>query len=432
MLARFVVQSPERVIKNGCVIVEGDRIIDVGKEELRKKYPRYEEIDARDCIAIPGLLNAHTHAAMTLMRGVADDMPLDDWLGKIWQIEGRLRRRDVYIGTMLACLEMVESGTTCFNDMYFYMDAVADAVEKVGIRGVVSSVFIELGDEERGERELREGEKMIRSCHGKADGRITCALGPHAPYTCSPDFLLKVKERADRYKIPIHIHLAETRDEPEKANKAFKLGLNGKSLVEHLDDIGFLYSNVIAVHCVWLKDKDIAILARRKVGVASNPVSNMKLADGIAPVPEMLKKGVNVGLGTDGAASNNSLDMFEGMKTVALIYKALRDDPTVVAAPEAVGMATVNAANVLHLKDLGALKGGKKADLVLVGLKRAGLTPIHDPISHLVYAARGSDVKTVMVDGKLVVENRKVLTVDEERILDEAQRVSEDLLKRKG
>ncbi|HID91130.1 TPA: amidohydrolase [Candidatus Bathyarchaeota archaeon] len=432
ILARFVVQTPHRVIRNGCVVVEGDRIVDVGRAGLSGRYPRYERVDAQDCVVIPGLINAHCHAAMTLMRGIADDMPLDRWLGKIWSIESELRREDVYVGTVIACLEMVRSGTTCFNDMYFYPGAVAEAVEEVGMRGVISVPIIELDDRARGERLLREGEEAVREHHGRAGGRVRCSFGPHAPYTCGPELLVRARELADRYHVGVHIHMAETRDEAKRADEAYDLGLNGRSLVEYLDEIGFLGDNVIAAHCIWVTDRDIDILARRGVGVASNPVSNMKLADGIAPVPEMLNRGVGVGLGTDGAASNNCLDLFEEMKAAALLYKATRGDPTLITAHQALEMATLGAARALRLEGLGAVEGGRKADLVLVDLKRPRLVPTHDPISHLVYAVKGGDVKTVMIDGRLVYDRGRILTVDEEGFLERAQRASESLMERAG
>lgn len=430
ILAKFLVETPYKVIRNGCIVVENDRVVDVGSEELSRKYPRYEKIDATDCIVIPGLLNSHCHAAMTLMRGVADDLPLDEWLGRIWPIEHRLRRHDVYVGTMVACLEMVKSGTVCFNDMYFHADAVAEAIENIGMRGIVAAPLIELGDEKAGEKLLRDSERMVRELNGKADGRIRCSFGPHAPYTCGPHLLGRVKELAERYHVTVHIHLAETRDEGKKANEMYDLGIDGRTLVEYLDEINFLGKDVVAVHCIWLRNEDIDILAKRGVGVASNPISNLKLADGIAPLPEMLHKGIDVGLGTDSAASNNCLDMFEEMKVVALIYKATRDDPTVIRASQSLEMSTVGGARVLHMNDLGTIEEGKKADLVLIDLKRPHLVPLHDPISHLVYAVKGSDVKTVMIDGKLVVEDRNVLTVNEAEILEEAQRVSDSLLER--
>ncbi|MFQ6084662.1 MAG: amidohydrolase [Candidatus Bathyarchaeia archaeon] len=429
ILAKFAVTEPTRVIKDACVVVEGNRIIDVGKERLKKKYPRYEKIEAGDGMVIPGLLNAHTHAAMTLMRGTADDMTLEEWLGKIWPIERGLRKHDVYIGTLLACLEMIRSGTTCFNDMYFFMDAVVKAIGESGMRGVVAYPLIELGDESRGEKDLREGERVVRRFHRRY-GRVLCSFGPHAPYSCSPRFLCKVRELADRYGVTIHTHLAETKGERSDVEKAFHLRLGGRTITEFLDEIGFLGDNVLAAHCVWLTEDDVAILAKRGVSVAHNPVSNMKLADGIAPVPKMLAKGVRVGLGTDGAASNNSLDMFEAMKTVALIHKVVLGDPTMVTAPQALGMATVDGAEALHLDDLGSIRKGKKADLVILDLKRPRLTPLHHPVSQIVYAARGSDVETVVIDGKLVMEDRRVLTVDEGDVLEEAERVSNALLER--
>jgi len=429
----FVVIRPDKILKDGVVIVEGDRIVDIGKEsELKDKYSGYEAIGGKGKVVLPGLVNCHTHAAMTLLRGYADDMVLSEWLTqKIWPVEAHLKPEDVYVGTLLACLEMLKSGITAFADMYFYMDKAAKAVVESGIRAVISHGMIELGNVEKGEKDLREAERIVKTCQGLGDGRVTTMFGPHAPYTCSPEYLQKVKETAEKYNVGIHIHLAETRDEAEKIKNAFAVDLKDKGVIEYVDELGILDSTVLAAHVVWVSEKEIEILAKRGVKVAHNPVSNLKLASGVAPIPQMLKNGVAVGLATDGAASNNCLDIFEEMKVSAIIHKAHNFDPTVTSAAEVLEMATIGGAKALLLdKDIGTLEVGKKADIVILDLKKPRLVPLHNIISHLVYAAKSSDVCTVIVDGNILMENREVKILDENKVMELAQKTAEDLISR--
>ena len=414
-----------RIFERGSVAVEGGKIIAVGKNVKEKADT---VIDARGKVVLPGLINAHTHLSMTLLRGVADDMELDPWLKtRIWPIEKHLRAEDCHVGALLGCLEMIKSGTTCFADQYFFMEDVARAVEKAGIRGVLSYGIIELGDPKKRKFEIEVGEKLVRTWHGKADGRILTMFGPHAPYTCSPECLTKVKELAKKYKVGIHTHIAETRWETDdEIPKKY-----GKRPVEHLDAIGFLGPEVLAAHCVWLTEKEIKILCDHGVKPVHNPVSNMKIACGIAPVPEMLAAGIPVALGTDGAASNNALDMFNEMKFAALLNKVGKLNPTVMPAQAVLEMATINGAIALGLeKEIGSLEAGKKADIVLVDLKKPRLTPLHNVVSHLVYSAVGGDVDTTIVDGKILMQNTEVLVLDEDKVLDQAQKTSDDLLAR--
>lgn len=421
-----VTMDPQRrVLNGGSVAVEGDRITGVAKE-IREKAEVV--INARGKAVLPGLINAHTHLSMTLLRGVADDMSLMKWLEtKIWPIEKNLKAEDCYAGALLGCLEMIKSGTTCFADMYFHMEDVARAVEESGIRGVLSYGIVELGDPKRRESELNKGEDLVKNWNGKAEGRILTMFGPHAPYTCSPECLTKVKELAKKYDVGIHTHLSETRDDVKQMVKKY-----GKRPVKHLDSIGFLGPEVLAAHCVWLTENEIKLLRERGVKPVHNPVSNMKLGSGVAPVPEMLAAGIPVALGTDGAASNNSLDMFKEMKFAALLNKAYRLDPVAVPAMSALEMATVNGATALGLGgELGSIEVGKKADLVLVDLEKPHLTPLHNLISHLVYSAVGSDVETTIVDGRILMLERRVLVLDEDKVLRLAQKSSDDLLARK-
>jgi len=366
---------------------------------------------------------------MTLLRGVADDMPLMEWLEKkIWPIEQNLTADDCYAGALLGCLEMIKSGTTCFADQYFYMEDVARAVEETGLRGVLSRGIIEVQGPEKLKRTIKEGERLVKTCHGMANGRILTMFGPHAAYTCSPECLMQVKELAKKYKVGIHTHIAETQDEVDKITKRY-----GKRPVEHLDSIGFLGPEVLAAHCIWLTAREIEIVHKRGVKPVHNPVSNMKTASGVAPVPEMLAADIPVALGTDGAASNNSLDMFDEMKFAALLSKVHKLDPTVVPAQAVLGMATINGAIALGLQDeIGSLEVGKKADIVLVDMKKPHLAPLHNIVSHLVYSAVGSDVDTVMVDGEVLMQGRKVLMLDEDKVLEGVQKASDGLLARGG
>lgn len=422
----IITMDPQRrIFESGSVAIADGKIVAVGKN-INVKADTV--IDAKGKVVLPGLVNAHTHLSMTLLRGVADDMELDPWLKtKIWPIEKHLRAEDCYVGALLGCLEMIKSGTTCFADQYFFMGDVARAVEKAGIRGVLSYGIIEQGDPKKRKSEIQEGEKLVKTCHGTADGRILTMFGPHAPYTCSPECLAQVKQLAKKYKVGIHTHIAESKWEVEEIIKKY-----GKRPVEHLDAIGFLGPEVLAAHCVQLAEQEIRILRDRGVKPVHNPVSNMKIACGVSPVPEMLAAGIPVALGTDGAASNNSLDMFNEMKFAALLNKVDKFDPTVMPVQSVLEMATVNGARALGLgENLGSLEVGKKADLTLVDFRKPHLTPLCNVISHLVYSATGGDVDTVIVDGKVIMQGRRVLTLEEDKVLEEAQKVADDLLAQK-
>jgi len=410
----------------GDIAITGDRISALGRG---LKVKAEVVIDASHMAVLPGLVNAHTHLSMTLLRGVADDIQLMEWLEtQIWPIERNLTADDCYAGALLGCLEMIKSGTTCFADQYFFMEHVARAVEEAGLRGVLSYGIIEKDDPARRESELRAGEELVKSCQGKANGRVLTMFGPHAAYTCSPECLTRVKELAKQYRVGIHIHLSESQEEVRQISERY-----GRRPVEHLEALGFLGPEVLAAHCIWLTDDEIATLRKRGVKPVHNPVSNMKIACGTSPVQKMLAAGIPVALGTDGAASNNSLDMFREMKFAALLGKAHDLDPTALPAWSVLEMATINGARALGLeKEIGSLEAGKKADLVLVDLRKPHLTPLHNVASHLVYSVTGGDIDTVIVDGKILMRGRRVLTLDEYRVLEGAQKVSEGLLARRG
>jgi 5-methylthioadenosine/S-adenosylhomocysteine deaminase len=408
----------------GDIAVDGARISHVGPTgSVPEGFEPDETIDATAKAATPGLVNCHTHAAMTLFRGYADDLPLMEWLTqKVWPIEAKLTGDDIYWGSLLAGLEMLKSGTTTFADQYFEMDRVAQAVEEIGLRASLCRGLI--GVAPRADQVLAESLEFVRAWHGAAGGRITAMLGPHAPYTCPPAYLEKVLAAADELGVGLHIHLAETRTEIEQIKQEY-----GCSPIELMERINLFERPVLAAHCVHLSETDIEILARRGVGVAHNPQSNMKLGSGIAPVARMLAAGVNVGIGTDGAASNNDLNMVEEMRTAALLQKVALEDPTVLPAGRALEMATVGGARALGLDgEIGTLEMGKRADIVLWNLNQAHLSPAHNLQAHLVYSASRADVDTVIVNGRVLMRDRRVLTVDEERVLREAGRCARRLV----
>lgn len=409
----------------GDLAIEGSVIREVG-ENLQEKYPGFTVIDGENSLVMPGFVNCHTHAAMTMLRGYADDLPLMKWLQEmIWPREAHLSRADIYWGTQLAILEMIKSGTTTFADMYFFMNQTAKAVMESGIRACLARGMV--GSGESAFLAIEENIDLVNTWHGKAEGRITCMFGPHAPYTCPPAYIERVMDHADELGVGIHIHLAETVNEIEEMKKKY-----GTSSVELMDSIGlFEGRHVLAAHCVHLSEKEMEILAERKVGIAHNPESNMKLVSGIAPVPQLLQKGALVGLGTDGASSNNNLDMLEEMSTCALLHKVSAGDATVLPATQVLRMATRTGAKALGLDNVGSLEQGKKADLIIFDLQKPHWKPLYNPIANLVYAAQSSDIKTVIIDGKIIMKDRELLTMDEERILYEAEKHGQDLILKK-
>lgn len=410
------------LIRGGDIAVENGYIKGVGPQGELLDWVPDRIISAEGKVVLPGLVNTHTHAAMTLLRSYADDLPLMDWLNnKIWPFEANLTGDDIYWGSQLACLEMIKSGTTTFADMYFFMPEVAQAVEQSGIRAVLSRGMIGIGP--TADQALAESKAFVQEWHQKAEGRITVRLGPHAPYTCPPAYLEKVLALASELGVGIHTHLAETRYEFDTCLKDY-----GKTPTQLMHDVGLFEHSVLAAHCVHLTDEDMDILARKRVAVAHNPGSNMKLASGIAPVTQLLARGIAVGLGTDGAASNNNLDMIEEIRLAALLQKVHTGDSTVIPAYQALEMATVMGAQAIGLgAEIGTLVEGRKADLIILNTKAPHLTPKHDIVSLLVYAANSADVETVMVDGKIVMENRRILTMDEEQILWQAQKCADRL-----
>jgi len=407
----------------GDILITDDRITSLAaRPDMLVESEADHVINGEKLIVMPGLVNTHGHAAMTLFRSYADDMPLKEWLEqKIWPIEEHLSGNDIYWGTLLAIAEMIKGGTTTFTDMYFFMERVAEATAESGIRAVLARGLIGFGDSAK--TGLQETAAFIDNWHGAAEGRINITIGPHAPYTCPPVFLEKVIALAGRTGRPLQIHLAETAGEVNDSIREY-----GVSPIEMVYKLGLFDCKVTAAHCVHVSEHDIALMAEKNVGVANNPGSNLKLGSGIAPVAEMLQSGIKVGIGTDGASSNNNLDMIEEMRLAALLAKGISLDPTLINAGTALQMATGMGAEALFLEKTGRLREGFKADLIGLRHDRPHLTPLHDPPAHLVYAAAAADVNLVMVDGKILLEDGELKTLDEEKIRAEACRCADRLV----
>jgi 5-methylthioadenosine/S-adenosylhomocysteine deaminase len=412
-------------IKDSVIAIKNDKIVFIGKSSSAINMNADKKINAKGKVAIPGLINCHTHVPMTLFRGIAEDCPLDTWLKEtIWPLEAKLTSEDVYAGALLGCLEMLKGGTTCFADMYFHENMVAKTVEKSGLRAVLAEGIIEAGNKAMGDKMLQDSVNFAKSFHGYADGRITAMLGPHAAYSCSSNLLAKISEMASKLKVGVHLHLAESKAMSRKLEKKC-----ASSEVEFLDNIGFLKGHVLAAHCIDLSMNDMRILSKSGVNVVYVPVANMKLGLGVAKIIDMLRFRVNVGLGTDGPASNNTLDMFETMKIGSLAQKLFYQNPTVLPAYDVLKMATLDGAKALGLeRDVGSLEKGKKADIVLIDLLKPHLKPLHDIYASIVYAVRASDVDTVIVDGNVLMEKRQVKSLDEQSVIEKAEATAWNLL----
>lgn len=419
--------NEKRFIQNGVLAIKNGKIIFVGERASANKIQAETKIDAKKKIAMPGLINCHTHVPMTLFRGIAEDQPLETWLkDTIWPLEAKLKSEDIYVGALLGCLEMIKNGTTCFADMYFHEDMIAKAVEKSGLRGVLAEGIIEAGNKALGEQTLNQSINFAEKFRGYANGRVTTFLGPHAAYSCNPELLTKIKNKSLELNVGVHIHLAESKEMFREFEKR-----HCSSEVEFLDKIGFFDGHVLAAHCINLSGEDMQILSKRGVNIAYVPVANMKLGVGAAKVKDLTDLGVNVSLGTDGPASNNTLDMFETVKIATLLQKLVYLNPKILPVYEVLRMATVNGAKALRReKSIGSLEVGKKADVILVDLSKPHLKPLHNTYANIVYSAHGSDVDTVIVDGKILMENRQVKTLDEQAIMERAEKTALDLLAR--
>ncbi|MCR2802972.1 amidohydrolase [Paenibacillus soyae] len=423
----FVTMNDDRRTVKGHMVVTDDRITYIGEEAPKPEQlaPDVKKLNGSRLAFMPGLVNTHGHAAMSLLRGYSDDQNLQVWLQeKMWPMEGKYVDADTRAGSALAIVEMLRSGTTAFVDMYDRMDQVAQMTEQAGIRGILTRGVIGLCSEEVQQAKLHDAITFAKEWNGRADGRITTLLSPHAPYTCPPDYIVKFVEAAHDMNLPLHTHMSETLAEVEQNVRDY-----GVRPVEHLDRLGFFSRPSLVAHAVHLNDDEIALLAERGVSVSHNPVSNLKLASGIARVPELLRAGVKVSLGTDSAASNNNLDLFEEIRFAALLHKGISGDPTVIPAWEALKLGTIyGAQSVWQGESFGLLEEGRKADFIAIDLDQPHMYPLTDIVSHLVYSASGRDVRHVWVDGRQVVRDGLCTQMDEEKIRYEAAASFERLL----
>lgn len=418
------VDGSRRVLNPGAVAINGTDIVAVDTPAaIASRYKAAQTIDATGRVVMPGLINTHTHAAMVMFRGLGNDLNLMDWLQKyIFPAEAKTVSPDfVRIGTQLAVLEMIQSGTTTFADMYYFEEEVAKVTKAAGMRGVLGQTVIEfpVPDAKTPADALKRTEAFAKQFDH--DPLITPSIAPHSVYTLDANTLSAVSALAKRLMIPIQIHLAETSAEIAQSQERHKM-----RPVALLESLNFWAPTTIAAHGVWINDDEIAVLKRRDVGISNNPESNMKLSSGTAPVMKYRKAGVSVGIGTDGAASNNDLDMFEAMRQAAFQQKLVTMDPTAISAPEALEMATLGSARVLgRAQRLGSLEPGKLADIIIVGMSKARQQPLFDPISQIVYTSRGDDVETTIVNGKVLMRDRKMLTLDEASVLAEARKAAD-------
>ena len=420
--------SARQVIDDGGIAVRAGRIVAIGsRAQIEARYTSRQRVNATGKLITPGLINGHTHIPMVLFRGLADDLDLQEWLTKyIFPAEAKNVTEDfVRVGTRFGLAEMIRGGTTTYCDMYYFEDAIAEETSKAGVRGVLGETVIDfpVADNKTNAEAMTYVEKFVS--RWKGNDLIVPAIAPHAPYTVSEDHLKAVRAFSDRTGAAIVTHVSETKRELDDSIKA-----KGASPVAYLERIGFLSERVIAAHMVWPQGSDIEILKKRRVGVVHNPQSNMKLASGVAPVPKMMEQGVLLGLGTDGAASNNDLNMWEEMDTVAKLHKVFSGDPKVISAQQAFELATIRGAQALHLeKEIGSLEVGKRADLLLIERDSLNQIPLYNIYSDLVYATKASDVEGVIINGRVVMQNRRLLTLDEVSIKRDARTYRERIIK---
>lgn len=417
----------------GDLLIRGDRIAAVGvvgeaeiEECCIEAGISASEMLVIDCegrrIAMPGLVNGHAHMAMGLFRNFADDLPLMEWLReKIWPAEAKLTPEDIYWGTLLGMAELIRSGCTSFRDMYFAIDRVADATELSGLRGVLGLGIVGFGDENFSK--LEQAIALHRAHHGRANGQVSIEIAPHAPYTCNDVYLKRAYQAAVELDTTFHIHLSESVVEVQESYKEF-----GISPVQKLANLGVLSARTSAAHCVQLDENDLDLLAQHQVHVLYNPSSNLKLGNGFARIGEMIRRGINVAIGTDGSSSNNNVNMLEELHLAAMVNKGVDRDPTVLPAAEAIRMATLGGAKALGLTDVGGLAVGYKADLILIDIEKPHLTPLGDPLSAVVYSVAGSDVTDMLVDGRFLMRDSRILTFDEKEVMQKIREIAPRLL----
>lgn len=422
----ILTMNQEEVPFIGDIVIHNDRIehmIRTDQQSIESIIPPLtgddvQVIDGTGKVTMPGLINAHQHTPMNLLKGFSDDLKLMDWLEKkMFPAEARMTPEDIYWGSQLSMAEMIRSGTTTFADMYMHMNQIAQAVNEVGMRASLTRGLV-FHDDDQGVR-IREAVELVENWHGQADGRITTMFGPHAPYTCPPEPLQEVMRLAKQYDLPIHIHLAETKEEVITMRERYQ-----QTPTQYLYELGlFEQLHVMLAHSVHLTKRDIQYFKGMRGGVIHNPVSNLKLGCGIAPITEMKQQGITVGLGTDGAGSATTLDMFQEIKAATWLQKLDYGDPTILPAYQSLQMATIESAKLLAIDhETGSLEVGKKADMILIDLNRPHLQPVHNIVSLLAYSANGADVDTTIVNGKILMQNRQLLTLDEQEVIRQGNR----------
>jgi len=420
----IITQNKKReIIKNGALIIENALISAIGKSnQIEKQYNKKAKkiISGNGLVAMPGLINTHGHLAMSLLRGYADDMNLEEWwLKHVYPVESKFGRKEVYWGSLLAMIEMIKSGTTCFADFYYYEDEVAQAAQEIGMRGILGCAILDVPTfyYKTSASAFKKTESLIKKFNNNP--LIKIALAPHMFQTTSIKTYIKSKKMANNHNLLLFTHASETEQENKFSLKKYK-----QRPIEVLAKNNILDKKTILAHCCWLNKKEIKILAQSGASVAHCPVSNMKLASGIMPLQEMSKLKINISLGTDGVCSNNNLDMFEEMKITALLHKVNKLDPNIADAQTVLDMATINGAKAFGLEDeIGSLEKGKKADLIILDFEKSHLIPQHNLISHLVYSANGGDVDTVFIDGKMIMENRKIKKINEKKVFDKIKKI---------
>ena len=419
----LTMQSCDEKVFRGSIGIVHEQIAFVG--EVSNDFKADLNINGENHLIMPGLINAHTHMAMSLLRNYADDLPLMEWLNdKIWPIEANLSSEDVFEGTMLSIAELIRGGCTTFRDMYFFTEEVAKATEISGLRANLGLGLVGVADPDY--KLFDRVHDLYDQWHDKANGRIRVEVAPHAPYTCSDAYLRRASQEAQSLNVPLHIHLSESRFEVAQS-----IAQHGVTPIEHMASLGVFDARTSAAHCVHLQEKDFEILKEHDVSVLYNPSSNLKLGNGFAKVSQMIEKGINVALGTDGSSSNNNLNMFEEIHLGALVNKGIEENPTVLPAYKMLEIATVGGAKALGIDHLtGTLTVGKKADLIMVDLNKPHLTPLHDPVAMLVYSVSGSDVSHVFCNGQMIMENYKILTFDEASVIEKATLQAKKLIEK--
>lgn len=427
----LTIDKQMRIIERGYVFIKKGKIIELGSMKNlyasgQPKIKAKEEINAKGSIVLPGFVNTHNHFAMTLLRGIANDMPLQKWLNDyIWPIEAELKPKDCYIGSQLAALEMIQGGTTTACDMYFFEEQTVDAFEAIGFRGVLGYGMLDFGNEEKRAEELEATKKLIAYTNQHANLCVPI-VSPHAPNTCSEELLVKSKKLAQEHQLPLQIHLAETKAEIEEFQEK-----KGQSPTSYLNEMGFLGKELVAAHCIWLDEQDCKMLGKHNVKIANNPSSNLKLGSGIMDYQRLNKHGITIAIGTDGAASNNNLSMIEELRLASYLAKGTNTNPSILPASQIIKMATLNGAKALGLEDkIGSLERGKQADIIILNYQKPYTWPPHDPYALIAYAAQDANISTTIINGKIVMHKRQFTTIDPTKVMQEARETTIDLLER--